>query len=67
MEYRYKQLKKSAAYLNVFAEYVVATVKGKKFHKPALMLHTCSSFLESKVCTITEFRGRDKAVKPWFN
>ena len=29
-------LKKHAAYLNAFAEYVVATVKGRKFYKPVL-------------------------------
>ena len=29
-------LKQRAVYLNAFAEYVVATVKGKKFHKPLL-------------------------------
>ena len=29
-------LKKRAAYLNAFAEYVVATDKGKKFYKPVL-------------------------------
>ena len=33
-------LKKRAVYLNVFAEYVVATVKGKNFTNLNLMLHT---------------------------
>ena len=29
-------LKRCAADLNAYAEYVVATVKGRKFHKPVL-------------------------------
>ena len=55
-------LKKCAANLNAFAEYVVATVKGRKFHQPVLnAVYLDHTFL--KVVNYVQSRNFGAAIK----
>ena len=55
-------LKKRAAYLNAFVEYVVATVKGRKFYKPVLnVAYLDLAFL--KVVKYVQSRNFGAAIK----